>query len=66
MPSVVTVPHQCDRLWRGVRTATRKLVLNEDGSPWLFFDLERDPFEMKNLAGDPEFAAEIADFAKHV
>ncbi len=60
MPSVVALPDQCDRAWRGVRTATRKLVLNADGSPWLFFDLERDPLELKNLAADPAFAAEIA------
>ncbi len=59
MPSVVTLPHQCDRTWRGVRTATRKLVLNEDGSPWLFFDLERDPLEQVNLAGDAARAGEI-------
>jgi hypothetical protein len=60
MPSVVALPHQCDRTWRGVRTATRKLVLNDDGSPWLFFDLERDPLEQVNLAGDAARAGEIA------
>jgi hypothetical protein len=59
MPSVVALPHQCDRIWRGVRTATRKLVLNEDGSPWLFFDLERDRLEQMNLAGDAARAGEI-------
>jgi arylsulfatase A-like enzyme len=59
MPSVVALPHQCDRVWRGVRTRTRKLVLNEDGSPWLFFDLERDPFEMTNLVSAPERQREI-------
>lgn len=59
MPSVVALPHQCDRVWRGVRTSTRKLVLNADGAPWLFFDLENDPLEMKNLAADPARAAEI-------
>lgn len=59
MPSVVALPHQCDRVWRGVRTSTRKLVLNEDGTPWLFFDLERDPLEMKNLAGEPARQGEI-------
>lgn len=53
MPSVVRQPHQCDRIWRGIRTRARKLVLNEDGTPWLFFDLAADPFETKNLAGDP-------------
>jgi hypothetical protein len=66
MPSVVTLPHQCDRLWRGVRTSRRKLVLNADGSPWLFFDLERDPWEMCNLASDPSCAAEIATLAARV
>ena len=60
MPSVVALPHQCDRVWRGVRTPSRKLVLNADGSPWLFFDLEKDPQEMSNLADDPTRGAEIA------
>lgn len=60
MPSVVALPHQCDREWRGVRTKTRKLVLGPDGAPWLFFDLENDPVEMKNLAGDPARSGEIA------
>jgi arylsulfatase A-like enzyme len=60
MPSVVSLPHQCDRAWHGVRTRARKLVLNADGSPWLFFDLERDPWEMHNLAGDPSRARELS------
>ena len=30
MPSVVRLPDQCDRVWAGVRTPARKLVLNED------------------------------------
>jgi arylsulfatase A-like enzyme len=60
MPSVVSLPHQCDRAWRGIRTRTRKLVLNPDGSPWLFFDLERDPFELKNIAADADRQRELA------
>jgi hypothetical protein len=60
MPSVVALPHQCDRVWRGVRTLRRKLVLNADGSPWLFFDLESDPGERVNLADAPERSGEIA------
>jgi arylsulfatase A-like enzyme len=63
MPSVVALPHQCDRVWRGVRTATRKLVLDAEGKPWLFFDLEHDPEEMRNLAADPDYADEIAVLA---
>jgi arylsulfatase A-like enzyme len=66
MPSVVALPHQCDRVWRGVRTAARKLVLGADGAPWLFFELENDPLEMKNLAGDPARAAEIEDWRGRV
>jgi arylsulfatase A-like enzyme len=64
MPSVVALPQQCDRVWRGVRTRTRKLVLNDDGSPWLFFDLERDPYELENLALDPRRTDEIAALAR--
>ena len=60
MPSVVGLPQQCDRVWRGVRTRARKLVLNADGTPWLFFDLAADPWEMNNLAGDPARRGEIA------
>jgi arylsulfatase A-like enzyme len=63
MPSVVALPDQCDRVWAGVRTASRKLVLGGDGSPWLFFDLEGDPLEAVNLAGDASRAGEIAALA---
>jgi arylsulfatase A-like enzyme len=66
MPSVVALPYQCDRLWRGVRTARRKLVLNADGSPWLFFDLENDPGEMRNLVGDAAWAEEIRAMMREV
>lgn len=59
MPCVVRLPHQCDRVWNGVRTRGRKLVLGEDGSPWLYFDLERDPGEEVNLRSDPARAEEI-------
>ena len=60
MPSVVELPHQCDRAWGGVRTSTRKLILTADGEPWLFFDLERDPFEQENLINEPARATELA------
>jgi arylsulfatase A-like enzyme len=59
MPSVVCLPQQCDRAWRGVRTKTRKLVLNADRTTWLFFDLENDPHELHNLAQDPARAREM-------
>lgn len=58
MPSVVALPDQCDRPWRGVRTVTRKLVLNPDGSDWLYFERDRDPDERVNRATDPATAEE--------
>jgi len=66
MPSVVALPDQCDRVWRGIRTAARKLVLNVDGSPWLFFDLERDPGEIVNLVGEARWSAEIAVWQQRI
>jgi arylsulfatase A-like enzyme len=59
MPSVVQLPHQCDRVWRGVRTPARKLVLGSGGEPWLFFDLEQDPLEKANLTEDSARAGEM-------
>ncbi|MGH7995583.1 MAG: sulfatase-like hydrolase/transferase, partial [Opitutaceae bacterium] len=64
MPSIVRIPDQCDRLWRGVRTRDRKLVLAGDGSPWLYFDLASDPLEKRNLAADRSRAAEIAELKR--
>jgi arylsulfatase A-like enzyme len=64
MPSVVALPDQCDRVWRGVRTPQRKLIVNAGGSPWLYFDLEQDPGELDNLAGEASRAAERADLAR--
>jgi arylsulfatase A-like enzyme len=66
MPSVVRLPHQCDRTWRGLRTPQRKLIVNPDGSPWLFFDLQNDPCETRNLADDPARAAEILAWRRQV
>jgi arylsulfatase A-like enzyme len=66
MPSVVRLPQQCDRVWHGGRTRTHKLVLNEDGTPWLFFDLARDPGEERNLADDPGRAAEMAELRRQI
>lgn len=59
MPSVVALPDQCPRRWRGVRTASRKLVLDASGAVWLYHDLTRDPAEEHNLAGASDYAAEI-------
>jgi arylsulfatase A-like enzyme len=50
MPSVVKLPQQCDRVWRGWRSKTRKQILNADGAVWLDLDLTNDPGELKNRA----------------
>lgn len=49
MPSVVALPDQCDRVWRGERSPTRKRIFGADGGPWLEFDLATDPGEGRNL-----------------
>jgi len=48
MPSVVSLPHQCDRIWRGRRSLMRKVVIAADGEDWLDFDLAADPHELEN------------------
>jgi arylsulfatase A-like enzyme len=60
MPAATEIALQCPEAWRGFRSARHKLVLKADGQPWLYFDLERDPLEMKNLAGDPNKHEEIS------
>lgn len=66
MPSVVQLPHQCDRVWRGVRTPERKLVLGPDSEPWQFFDLEADPLERLNRVDDPACFGAISGFGRCV
>ena len=61
MPAATEIAQQCPVAWRGFRSAQHKLVLNEDGTPWLYFDLEKDPLEMKNLAGDPARVGKIRE-----
>ena len=43
--------------WRGVRT-DRYMYARKKDEPWVLYDLQEDPYELKNLAGDPA-AAEI-------
>lgn len=59
MPAATQIALQCPEAWRGFRSPKHKLVLRDDGSPWLYFDLERDPLEMRNLAEDPARQDEI-------
>ncbi|HOD80377.1 MAG: Arylsulfatase [Planctomycetes bacterium ADurb.Bin126] len=51
----------------GVRTATAKLVYYptwKNGPFWEYFDLKRDPSEMKNLYHDPQRKEEVAAMKK--
>jgi arylsulfatase A-like enzyme len=64
MPAATDIPQQCPVAWGGVRSAEHKLILNADGTPWLYFDLVKDPLEMKNLANDPARAGEMKELIK--
>lgn len=46
---------------RGVRTATRKLIVRTPEFPSEFYDLEKDPGETTNRIADPAYSKEIAD-----
>jgi arylsulfatase A-like enzyme len=64
MPAATEIAQQCPVAWHGFRSAQHKLVLNADGTPWLYFDLEKDPLEMKNLAGNPARSGEIEELKR--
>ncbi len=51
-----------DAVWRGFRSERFKYTVKGDkfgAEPWQFFDLENDPYEMRNLIEDPAWADEI-------
>lgn len=45
------------REYRGVRTARHTYCRDLNG-PWLLYDNEEDPFQLRNLCNEPEYAAE--------
>ncbi|MGA1792806.1 MAG: sulfatase-like hydrolase/transferase [Thermoplasmatota archaeon] len=47
-----------------LRSRTRKLICTADGNitPYMFFDLERDPKEEKDLMNDPHYRDEVGSF----
>lgn len=52
------VPYLSDDVregWRGVRT-TRHLYARTETTPWLLYDLQADPYQLRNLADDPASA----------
>lgn len=68
MPDATEIPLQCPHAWRGFRTAQHKVVLRREAdgreAPWLFFDLARDPLEMKNLVGEPTRSEELRELLR--
>jgi len=46
---------------RMVRTPEYKLITYKGESPELLFDMRRDPWEMKNLAGEARYADTVSD-----
>ena len=45
--------------WRGVRTPRytyARIQKDKGATPWVLFDNEKDPFQMRNLVGDPASA----------
>lgn len=57
------VPYRPDRIaegWRGVRTG-RYMYARTETEPWVLYDLDADPYELRNLAADPSHAAVKAE-----
>lgn len=46
--------------WRGIRTR-RYMYARYESGPWVLYDLERDPYEMKNLVEDPSARGVLQD-----
>jgi arylsulfatase A-like enzyme len=52
-----------DETWRGIRSRRFKYTVKGDkfgGSPWQFFDLQKDPYELNNLIEDQTCMDRIA------
>lgn len=41
--------------WRGIRTPQYTYACHAEGTPWLLYDNQTDPFQLHNLIDDPAF-----------
>lgn len=55
-----------DQCWLSVLRDERGKYVHFAGLPPLFFDLENDPDEFENLAGDPACSAQVLDYAQRM
>jgi arylsulfatase A-like enzyme len=51
--------------WRGVRTH-RHMYAKYENRPWILYDLVNDPYQLRNLAGDPAAGTILADMEKRL
>ena len=58
--------HRGGEAWRGVRTSRYTMARKATGAEWLLFDNESDPWQMRNLIGDPEHAALAAGLGRQL
>ncbi|MDE6929353.1 MAG: sulfatase-like hydrolase/transferase [Lachnospiraceae bacterium] len=53
-----------DRATRMIRTKTRKLIYYPVGNMSQLFDLEKDPMELTDVAGDPAYARDLEELTE--
>jgi arylsulfatase A-like enzyme len=58
-------PHRVEPHY-GVRTAKHKLIYFPRVNEWEFFDLEKDPRELKSMYNDPEYQTLVTDLKQRL
>lgn len=51
--------------WRGVRTH-RHMYARFENRPWVLYDIEKDPYQMKNLVDDPSAKPLLAEMERRL